>query len=344
MQNNDEEYTVKELLKDEFFVRWVIAPDDESNHYWTGVMYNRPELRGTINKAREILNQMSYENHYKLSEKDYTDMLDKLVKENGAAKTMSFSKPKDYSIIGIAASIVLIAAVSLGVYFLNITSNGNNNSVVENKIEYKQTGRGEKLTVKLPDGTTVKLNSISSLSYQAEFGEEVREVILEGEAFFDVESDPSRPFIIRTGDIQTTVLGTRFNVRSYKNEENIEVAVVEGKVKVGSDETNYAYLTPNEVSTYQKEAKKLNKVKMDVSSLVAWHKNVLVFKNATADEVWKRLENWYGINIIIKNKKNIEGRYSGIYENEPLETVLRGISFASGFDFEIDDKKNVIIK
>lgn len=339
------EYSVKELLKDEFFIRWVFNPDEDSNHYWTGMINNNPGSREKINKAREILNLMSYENKHKLGEEEYSEMLDVLIRENKYSKLEQPSAGKRYSFIGIAASIILIAAVSVVVYFLNTGLIGEEGSAIADyKKEYKQTRKGEKLTIKLPDGTKVKLNSISSLSYEKGFNGETREVFLEGEAFFDVERDTSRPFIIHTGDFETTVLGTKFNVRSYQDENNIEVAVVEGKVKVGSDETNYEYLTPNEVSTYQKETRKLNKIKRDVSNLVAWHKNVLVFENATSEEVWKRLENWYGVNIIIKNKKNIEGHYSGIYENEPLETVLRGISFASGFNFEIDDMKNVIIK
>lgn len=338
MGNNHKECSVDAFLKDEFFVRWVLNPDDDSNYYWTRIINTTPELRENIGKAREIITLMHYKETHQLPEGEYSDMLDVLIRENRLNKYRKSGVGK-YSWLGIAASFILAAAIGLASYFASPYGEPERLSA----IEHKQTKKGEKLTVKLPDGTTVKLNANSSLSYKNDFANEKREVFLEGEAYFEVKEDKKHPFVIHTGEIHTTVLGTEFNVRSYGDEKKIAVAVVEGHVKVGRD-ADYLVLAPNEVSTYHKTNGQLDKRKVDVSKLVAWNRNILYFENATADEVWRKLENWYGVNIIIKNKKNIEGRYSGEYANEPLETVLRGISFASGFQFEIDKHKNVIIK
>jgi len=341
---NNKDYKVEALLQDEFFVRWVNRPDEQSDHYWKGVLERNPELRKPINRAREIINLMQYERQYALEEGEYSHMLDTLIKENRHANYHHPIGQRTFPWVRIAASIALLIAVGWAVFFFSgNNAPGQQADSQANKV-HKQTNKGEKLTIKLADGTMVKLNAISSIHYQAGFSEETREVYLEGEAYFEVAHDASRPFIIHSGNIKTTVLGTKFNVRSYPEEENIEVAVVEGKVKVGYDALNYEYLTPNEVSVYKKANTQLRKTEGNVDNMVAWHKNILIFDNATPEEVWKRLENWYGVNIIIENTQNIKGRYSGIYRNKPLETILRGISFASGFEFEFTDQKTVIIK
>lgn len=334
-------YSVEELLKDDFFIRWVKNPDNESNHYWLEMMSRNNELRENAGKAREILNIIGYKENYKLSEDDYSEMLTTLVRENRFSKPTRPGKDNRFYLLSIAASIALLIMVGFAFYYFN---NGFSiRTHAANQVEQKYTKKGEKLTLRLPDGTTVKLNSNSSLSYLSGFSNNLREVHLEGEAYFDVKKDPAHPFVIHTGEISTTVLGTEFNVRSYGEENSIEVAVVEGKVKVKDGRERYLLLAPNEVSTFTKDKKAFRKSTRDISRIVAWNKNILVFENASAAEVWKKLENWYGVNIIINNASNIEGRYNGEYENESLETVLRGISFASGFSYEIDEYKNVII-
>lgn len=335
-------YSVDALLKDDFFIRWVLNPDEESNHYWSEMVSDNAQLRKNVGKARDILNVIAYKEKHKLQDDDYQDILNSLIRENRFAKKEKTRVANRNYFLKIAASVLLVAIVSFTLYYENVFY-GNATSAL-NTTEHKHTKKGEKLTVRLPDGSKVKLNSNSSLYYTSGFNDGTREVRLEGEAYFSIKKDPDNPFVIHTGKIKTTVLGTEFNVRSYHDEHSIKVAVVEGKVKVENGDDNYLLLIPNEVSTYKKNSKTLDKSRTDVSNLVAWNKNILVFESATEQEVWKTLENWYGANIEIRNGENIKGRYSGKYVNEPLETVLRGISFASGFDFEIDKNKNVIIK
>jgi len=103
----------------------------------------------------------------------------------------------------------------------------------------KTVPNGQKLSLTLWDGTVVKVNSGSTISFPEEFSDSLREVHLEGEAFFEVNRDILRPFIIKSGNVETVVLGTSFNVNAYPNQEQIKVAVAEGKVKVvGSNEAN----------------------------------------------------------------------------------------------------------
>jgi len=338
------EFDIKTLLSDSFFIRWVRNPDEESNHYWAKVMDKSPEVRNNVDKAREILGQIRYDQKYALNEYEYAGMLDELIKKHRDSHHRYINRGKNTSWLSMAASILLAVAIGVSAYFManNEASVETESATAASQVAQKQTNKGEKLTVELPDGTRVKLNSSTEMSYS--YGSDQRNIHLNGEAFFEVQKDVARPFIIHTGDITTTVLGTKFNVRSYPEESDIQVAVVEGKVQVGDEALDYQYITANEVSTYQKINRQLKKSQANVDNLVAWHKNILVFEDAGADEVWKRLENWYGVNIKIRNKENIKGKYSGTYKNEPLETVLRGISYASGFEYEIVDSKNVIIK
>ena len=124
-----------------------------------------------------------------------------------------------------AAAVAVVAIAGAGVWFVN------KGRAVNEMLTQKVTQSGQKSTLVLADGTQIRLNAESSLSYPEKFEGNTREVVLEGEAFFDVARDESRPFIIKSGDLVTTVLGTTFNVKAFPNEQ-MAVTVVSGKVAV----------------------------------------------------------------------------------------------------------------
>jgi ferric-dicitrate binding protein FerR (iron transport regulator) len=205
----------------------------------------------------------------------------------------------------------------------------------------KQTARGEKLTLTLPDSTTVRLNAESRLQY---LSSSPREVNLQGEAFFDVKRDTLRPFVIQTAGIITTVLGTSFNIRAFADDDDIAVSVVSGEVKVEKEKLaaeDALRLLPGDQAVYHAKDTLLSKGRFDVDDVLAWKEGRLYFKNARFADIVQRLERWYGVEIEVK-RSGIENGFSGSYTNRSLESVLEGMSFVLEFEYQIQDKKVII--
>lgn len=209
----------------------------------------------------------------------------------------------------------------------------------------KANPKGQKSTIILSDGSVVTLNADSKLIYKERFDDKERRVILEGEAFFDVSKDASRPFIIETKQITTRVLGTSFNIRAYPGADEVKVAVASGKVSIkksylgSTDEEERALvLVPGEMGVYKKLNQTLNKTSFDKRDLFGWKEGLIYFKNANFIDVQERLEQWYGVNIIIEKPISLEKDFSGTYKNKPLELVLQGLAFVYDFNYEIKDK------
>ncbi|WP_127019620.1 FecR family protein [Flagellimonas beolgyonensis] len=203
---------------------------------------------------------------------------------------------------------------------------------------------GKKLSVTLQDGSVVMLNSGSSLVYPNSFeGMDQRVVQLNGEAFFEVAKNPEQPFIVRTKGMYTQVFGTVFNVAAYEEDGTEEVVLVEGSVGVGkpnSDEK--AGLQMMEPS--QKLAKSAESdtgfvlENVDVTPYISWTKGILAFENEAMTKIIKRLERQYNIQIVNQNETLGERRFTGMFDVEDIDHVLRTIQAHTNFSYEKQGK------
>ena len=188
--------------------------------------------------------------------------------------------------------------------------------------------KGEKLQVMFQDGTKVWLNSDTRLRYPVAFDNKNRKVELTGEAYFTVQKDPDRPFIVQLNDFDIRVTGTSFNVKSYKDDEIITATLDEGKIRLELKETNnrkeYS-IYPGQEAIYSKKGGNVDIALAIPGQGSAWKKNRLEFKDTPLTEVVSTLERWYNIKIIIRDKDIEQYAYTINYENEPLENVLKGI-------------------
>jgi transmembrane sensor len=243
----------------------------------------------------------------------------------------------------IAASIVLCACTvwfSLH-YFKRTDPTGRPTASAE--VVIKQTGFGEKLTVVLPDSSVVTLNSSSSLEYPAVFSDSSRLVKLSGEAFFDVAHDTSRPFRVSAGALETTVLGTRFNIKS--KERTVNVILAEGKVKLALKDTERtAVLLPGQMGSSDRTANAIAVQKADVEKLTAWKEGMVVLHSTSLDDVFTNLENWYGVRITVDKNVDLRKTVSGKFTNENLRDILSGLSFSLNFQFSMAGPDVVITK
>lgn len=255
----------------------------------------------------------------------------------------------------LAACLVFLVVAAM--YFLHRYYEPNKSHPIEEiSFHTKSTGAGEKLTVIMSDGSSVKLNANSSISFPKEFQGDTRSVSLTGEAFFSIQnSDTSPLFVVQTGKLETSVLGTKFNVRAVPGEQHIWVTVSSGKVLVESSSYQTSnrnrngsasgiILTRNHQARFDNSTHKLIEDVVDTELYTYWVKGILSFQNASESDVFRSLENWYGVEIEVKGRSKQTWNLVGTYDNKSLEFVLESIGYAMDFDFQFsEDKKKVEI-
>jgi ferric-dicitrate binding protein FerR (iron transport regulator) len=232
----------------------------------------------------------------------------------------------------VAAGIVLAVSVGLLAFFFVRSSQPQ----VELSFREVVTLPGQKNRVRLTDGTVIRLNSNSKLRFPEVFSSEWREVTLEGEAFFEVAKDSLHPFLVRTGSIQTRVLGTAFNIRSTS--ASVAVTVAEGKVAV-ADSGAYYELLPFDKLTFSKNNNSWRKEKTDLERELAWQRNKLIFDNEPVSDVVRVLADWYGVRFTLDNEAIGRCRITGTFTNETLENVLKAMSFSLEIQYVIKNKE-----
>ena len=206
----------------------------------------------------------------------------------------------------------------------------------------KTTARGHKAKIVLPDGTRVTLNAESSLVYPESFDGKNRQVELTGEGFFEVTSDPARPFLVQSPDFTTTVLGTVFNIAAY-DEEPASVTVREGKVRVthAEDSTVMVVLTAHEQAVLSSGG--LAKKTIDSDRHFAWKDGIIYLDQTTLQETASILERWYDVDIRFANSSLAGCTMNGKFHNDQLINILKSLAHIKGFQFEFLDKKTILI-
>ncbi len=211
------------------------------------------------------------------------------------------------------------------------------NKVIRNGYVEISTSKGATEKIVLADGSTVSLNASSRLRYPEKFDGSTRTVYLEeGEAFFKVAADQAHPFIVQSGDVATTALGTSFNIRAYSREKKITVALITGKVKVDhAQKPKPVILLPSERVSIDCESAFMAKTTFDKEDDVAgWKLGVLVFKDASYNEVMAEIENRYNVTVINESGKT-EWRYTGSFKDENLQDIIETICLTKNISYTI---------
>lgn len=217
------------------------------------------------------------------------------------------SAKKSFSPMKIAASIALLVAVGIAVFLLQ---NDNQTNLIAEQIQ-NQT---------LEDGTIVTLNAESELSYPKAFSDEKREVNLKGEAFFEVEKNPEKPFIIKTPTIEVEVLGTSFSVRSREGETTSSVVVASGSVAVKYRNKSIT-LKPNEKAVLDRSSGSLFKLINDDPNYLSWKTRDFVFDDTPLEKAVENLSNAYQIDIrLAENIQTCPVTVS--FDNQSLDAIL----------------------
>jgi transmembrane sensor len=236
-------------------------------------------------------------------------------------------------ISGIAAAVLLFIMVG-SISFIKT------NKIFQKSFTQNIAPKGQKSQVIMPDGTMAFLNSGTILKYDNSFGKRNRNVELVGEAYFEVSHNKDLPFIIRANEVEIEVVGTKFNVMAYPDEEYIETTVTEGKVNVRETTgTSSLFLTANQRATYHKSTKLLALKDIRTEPSISWKDNVLSFDNENFEDVIKKLERWYNVSIVVEGKDSLEDRFTLTIRHESLKEVLDLINRTTPFNYSINEDK-----
>jgi len=221
-----------------------------------------------------------------------------------------------------------------------------------NPVVYTETivPAGTKVKLTLSDGSTVILSGSSRIRYPENFNRKIREVsLLEGEAYFDIKHDESRPFIVKAMGTQINVLGTAFNVRAYKFLKDVQITVTRGKVSVSGmanvkyDKTGFITLLPNEQVTIGKTNGRIIKKHINADDFTGWVQGKYRFDNETLGNVAGMLESYYKVHIIFANDDLKDIRFSSEFEStDKLEDLLFVICKANNLSYTINDQRVVL--
>ncbi|MCR8668945.1 FecR domain-containing protein [Aestuariibaculum sp. M13] len=192
---------------------------------------------------------------------------------------------------------------------------------------------GGQYNVVLADGTKVYLNAVSSIKYPTQFNEGKRIVELEGEAYFEVAKDKTKPFMVKSGNQTIQVLGTHFNVQAYTNESFIKTTLLEGSVAV-SYKDQKTILKPGQQAKVTENSSAILVNDVDAESAVAWKDGRFKFDNADLKTVMNQLERWYDIQVEYKGDIPDLKFNGGTFMNKNLSEVLKVLEL-SNIKFEI---------
>lgn len=236
---------------------------------------------------------------------------------------------------GIAATIALIIGFSFSFFFSSTTSLPVNGFTVK-------TQSGQRSEVILPDGTHVWLNSKSTVHYGFDVANKERIVYLEGEGYFDVETDKCHPFKVQTKDILVECLGTEFNVKAYDDDDFVSVTLKEGSVRVNSSEMT-ALLSPDTYLTYDKHTHNMTHALVEADNYTLWRKGEIRYNNEKFADIVKDLSRTFHVNIILESEQLKDKRFTGYIGNSSLKNILDILTIASTMEYRIDNDSIVYI-
>jgi transmembrane sensor len=252
----------------------------------------------------------------------------------------------------VAASAIVV----LGVAWLL----SSRNKPASNKQTIVSSGRDSRSTMSLPDGSIVRLNAKSKISYGEGFGKTTREVFLTGEAYFEVTHNAGIPFIVHTEEADIKVLGTKFNVRNYSNEQRMEAALLTGSIELTlhADVQHKILLKPSDKIIVKKEAAgdatitpdtgnkkvELTSIKVQDSVIIetSWLNDKMAFYDKPFSEIALDLQRQFDVTIEFKNKEVSGYKYTGVYDEARVEDILKILQMIKPFQYAINNKQITI--
>jgi transmembrane sensor len=374
---NYRDYDAEDLLLEPSFLNYCLGSNEEAILFWENWLQENPDKASVVQQAQQmflLLNGNHTAAQFREHQSKFRIAFNKHLHQDTATATSLFVTPSKDSFrsrkigkyaVGIAASLLLLASISYFVLDKKPTLNQPD--------QYTYTSiPGERKSFQLPDGSTVLLNGGSILKITADFNKVNREITLEGEAYFDVTQNAEKPFIIQAGGMCVKVLGTTFNVKAYPQDRTLETVLISGAVEVTVKDLpkRNVILKPQQKIVIEKliapagnrsdsaanpggqagmhkniAIKNVQLLAYDSTVLeTSWTKNRLVFDNETLATVATKIERWYGVKVQVDPTIADTYLFTGIFENESIQQMLKALQLSLPFHYKLEDKTLFITK
>jgi ferric-dicitrate binding protein FerR (iron transport regulator) len=338
----------EDFICDETFQLYCLGTDQSAIDFWEQWVRDNPQSAATVAEARKLFFVLNGEQgNLRQQLRELEDGMDRVVflKEALESQPRRSRRPL---YISIAATFLLLTGAGL---LWKLTSPVTTSSLPALAAPI-QSGKEPRKTIVLVDGSVLTMRNNSSISLAKDFSKTNRVLTLSGEAFFDVQADPAHPFIVHTRDVSIEVLGTVFNVSAYPENPYTETALFRGKVAVTpkSDPALKTILSPSQklVTQQSGKTKEVRSLTVDPADHkakeISWVRNRLKIQDESLEQIAKRLEDWYGIPIIITDESVKQYSYSGTFESETVIKALEALQLSYPFSFRSDQDKIVISK
>jgi ferric-dicitrate binding protein FerR (iron transport regulator) len=320
-------------MTDELLFKYISGQTDENETHevreWSASSEHRKRELAHL-KNIWILTGLDLEVDDQIKEKEIRIIMDQIHELNKK------DRAKQIRIVWLryaAIALLLIGLSGTAGYFLSNSS--KNNFTSETGFTEIVTPKGERSNVVLSDGSSVNLNAGSVLKFVPSLNSQKREVTLQGEAFFKVKHDASRPFIVKTGNLKIKVLGTSFNVSNYLEDSSITTFLEEGKVQVYFKD-EHIVLNPREALKYNKTTGKSSKLTVTDDRFSDWTRGILTVNDETIEEVAKKLERKFDVQVIFGDEEVKNHMYAGSIKDNDINMVLEALEFASSLKYKRD--------
>ena len=230
------------------------------------------------------------------------------------------------------AAILIFPLLFLTVYFYlknEVPLNADTANIIQQEI-YTKPGTLSKIT--LADGTLVWLHDGTTLRYPERFGKDQRQVFVDGEAYFEVVSDPDCPFVVENPMMETVVTGTKFNLNAYSADQFFEATLIEGKIQLQKGQ-DYYRMEPGQQIQFDDKTEKVSKLEVNPYLSTAWINGKLIMQDEPLSIAVKKISRWYNIEIILQDPELQNYFLTATIENEKPEQTLKLISMALPVDY-----------
>ncbi|HEX5170044.1 MAG TPA: FecR domain-containing protein [Cyclobacteriaceae bacterium] len=334
---NYKDYSVDDFITDDNFIRWVQFPSDETNLFWSEFTAKNPRKLSDVEEAVRFLKSFGNQTPELPREKllrlhqQIIDRIDVPVSASTVHEIVRSRSRKNRTYL--YAAVITMALLAFASWWL-VNLSPSVDYIEPVAVQKKRSvshlrehviPKGKRSRITLEDGTHVWINADSKLKYSPDFLKgATRDVYLQGEAFFDVTSDKSHPFIVHVQGVEIKVLGTSFNVKGYEGDSRIEATLVHGKITIAGDSAyDNVTLAANQRAVFLKEKRNLlveNNVETD--TYTSWRQGVLVFDDQPLYEILPILERTFNVSIHTDEASSLDCRFTAKINNKSLKEVL----------------------
>ncbi|MDR1501407.1 MAG: DUF4974 domain-containing protein [Prevotella sp.] len=196
--------------------------------------------------------------------------------------------------------------------------------------------KGEKASLTLPEGSAVTINSDSRITYYSNYNHKERILELDGEAYFEVNHNPEKPFVVRCKDVAIKVLGTSFGIKAYKDEDNISIVLSSGIIQLTTPKEDIE-MAPNDRIIYNRKTQTTSLEKVNAKDYTDWRQNRLRFENESLETIMKTISRMHNIDIVFEEPQLKSNRFTGTIDNTSIGSVLDAIKLTSSVGYKLKD-------